>query len=37
MIELLVFDLDGTIGETIPMCMRHLENRLGFNLLYVDY
>ena len=26
MIKLVAFDLDGTIGDTIPMCLKALKN-----------
>lgn len=27
MIKLIAFDLDGTIGDTVPMCIRAFEKR----------
>ena len=29
MIKLIAFDLDGTIGETVPMCIRAFEKAVS--------
>ena len=35
MIKLVAFDLDGTIGDTIPMCLKALKKPVGgINLVH---
>lgn len=37
MIKLVAFDLDGTIGDTIPMCLKALKKAVTPMLLLMMY